>query len=73
MSEPKYLVTVLEAALLYPELFRRTRTDAEGKILNRGFCYDVARRLPEHTKLRLGNSLYLIRPKLEALISGKEN
>ena len=72
MSEPRNLVTVLEAARLYPELFRKTRTDAEGKILNRGFCYDVARRLPENTKLRVGASLYLIRSKIEALISGNE-
>lgn len=71
MAVRKNLAKVSEAAIEYPDLFG-TRTDEQGRILNLSTCYDVFRRLPDHVKLRIGRSCYVIRPQIRALIEGRQ-
>lgn len=70
MTKEKALLNPIEAAeLIVPDLIQK---DGEGKILNRSTAYDVVKRLPADLKVRLGSSLYVIRPKLEAWMNGEK-
>ena len=54
------------------ELDVNLKRDENGKVLNRGTAYDVVRRLPDHLKVKIGKSLKIHIPKLQAWRDGED-